>query len=252
MEHDDRPSSRSRASTPDEASAYASLSQLVHVDRPLADTLRRVTILATQALSETPQVSLTLLEGELSWTAASSGPIALDLDERQYANGRGPCLDAARSGEAVRLTMDEPDQPYPDFRQAARGRGVTHTTSIGFATGDQVVGAMNIYNSTGEPLSDDSDRIAHSFAVCAGAVLANVERYREAAGRAAHLEVALQSRAPINQATGILMSRHRCTSEQAFKILIRLSQTQNVKLRTVAQRIVDQAALPDAASGPGA
>ena len=50
--------------------------------------------------------------------------------------------------------------------------------SIGLSTGDQVVGAMNIYNSTGRPFSDESDRIAKTFAVCGGIVLANVERYR--------------------------------------------------------------------------
>jgi hypothetical protein len=86
-------------STPDGATAYASLSELVHADRPLADTLERMSVLATQALSETPEVSLTLVEGERAWTAATSGPLALQLDRRQYDISSGPCLDAARYGE---------------------------------------------------------------------------------------------------------------------------------------------------------
>ena len=186
-------------------------------------------------------MSLTLIEGERTWTAATSGPVALQLDQRQYATGSGPCLDAARYGEAIKVTMDGPEQPYPDFRQAAQQKGVTHTMSIGLSTGDQVMGAMNIYNSTGQPLSDDSDRIARTFAVCAGIVLAQVERYRLAAARAAQLGVALQTLAPIEQAKGILMTRHRCTSEDAFKMLIGLSQKQNVKLRIIAQNIVNRA-----------
>jgi transcriptional regulator with GAF, ATPase, and Fis domain len=230
--------------TPDEATAYASLSKLVYADRPLADTLEKVSVLATHALSETPEVSLTLIEGERAWTAATSGPVALQLDQRQYDLGSGPCLDAARYGETIKVTMDGPDQPYPDLRQAAQKEGVTHTMSIGLSTGDQVMAAMNIYNSTGRPFSDDSDRIARTFAVCAGIVLAHVERFRLAAARAAQLEVALQSRAPIEQAKGILMTRHRCTGEEAFKMLIGLSQNQNVKLRIVAQNLVDQA-IPD-------
>ena len=159
----------------------------------------------------------------------------------QYDTASGPCLDAARCGETIKVTMNGPDQPYRRFRQAARREGVTHTMSVGFSTGDQVMGAMNIYNSTGRPFGDDSDRIARAFAVCAGIVLANVERYRLAAARASHLEVALLSRAPIEQAKGILMTRHRCTSEEAFKILLGLSQNQNVKLRVLAQNLVDQA-----------
>jgi AmiR/NasT family two-component response regulator len=51
----------------------------------------------------------------------------------------------------------------------------------------------------------------------------------------------MQTRAPIEQAKGILMTQHRCTSEEAFKILIRLSQKRNMKLRVVAQELVDRA-----------
>lgn len=242
MNHSPRPDNPSQVTSgPDEATAYASLSKLVYADRPLADTLEKVSVLATQALSETPEVSLTLIEDERAWTAATSGPEALHLDQRQYDLGSGPCLDAARYGETIKLTIDGSDQPYPAFRQAAQSGGVSHTMSIGLSTGDQVMGAMNIYNSTGRPFSDDSDRIARTFAACAGIVLAHVERYRLAAARAAQLGVALQSRAPIEQAKGILMTRHRCTSEEAFKMLIGLSQKQNVKLRIVAQNVVDQA-----------
>jgi AmiR/NasT family two-component response regulator len=104
------------------------------------------------------------------------------------------------------------------------------------------MGAINIYNSTGHPLSDDSDRIARTFAVCTGIVLANAERYRQAAARASQLELAMRTRAPIEQAKGVLMTRHRCTSEEAFKILVGLSQTQNVKLRVIAQNLVNQLA----------
>jgi AmiR/NasT family two-component response regulator len=37
------------------------------------------------------------------------------------------------------------------------------------------------------------------------------------------------------------MTRHRCTSDDAFKMLLGLSQKQNVKLRIIAQNLVDQA-----------
>jgi transcriptional regulator with GAF, ATPase, and Fis domain len=251
MNHSDVPNNDFQpVATLNEATAYASLSQLVYADRPLADTLERVTVLATHALAETPQVSLTLIEDERAWTAATSGPVALGLDGTQYDTASGPCLDAARCGETIKVTMDGVNQPYPQFRQAARREGVSHTMSVGFSTGDQVMGAMNLYSSTGRPFGDDSDRIARAFAVCAGIVLSNVERYRLAAARASHLEVALLSRAPIEQAKGILMTRHHCTSEEAFTILLGLSQNQNVKLRVVAQDVVDQASSAGVDSPP--
>jgi transcriptional regulator with GAF, ATPase, and Fis domain len=240
MDHSDTPTRPSSAGSPDPATAFASLSGLVYAARPLADTLQRMSVLATQVLDEAPEVSLTLIEREQGFTAATSGPVALDLDTRQYDDGDGPCLDAARYGQTVRLTVDAADQPYRDLRHAAQQKGVTHTVSIGLPTGDQVMGAMNIYTFTGRPLSEKSEQIARTFAVCIGIVLGNAEQHRQAAARAAGLEVALQTRAPIEQAKGILMARHHCTSEEAFAMLIRLSQSMHVKIRDIAQNLVDQ------------
>jgi AmiR/NasT family two-component response regulator len=45
----------------------------------------------------------------------------------------------------------------------------------------------------------------------------------------------------IDQALGILMSRTGSTPDQAFDRLRDRSQTDNVKLREVAQRVVDEA-----------
>jgi GAF domain-containing protein len=227
--------------THDRTTAHASLSPLVCAEQPLAHTLKTMTVLATQSLSEAPEVSLTLLDHDRGWTAATSGPVALALDERQYETASGPCLDAARYGGTVRLTVDLPDQPYADLRRAAQRQGVTHTLSIGLSTADQVMGAMNIYSFTGRAFSEASEGMARSFASCIGIVLADAERYREATARAAQLEVALQTRAPIEQAKGILMNRHRCTSEEAFKMLAERSQTENVKLRRIAETLVDRA-----------
>ena len=54
------------------------------------------------------------------------------------------------------------------------------------------------------------------------------------------LQEALLSRDTIGQAKGILMERHKITPEDAFDLLRRASQNLNLKLREVAQRLVDQ------------
>lgn len=60
------------------------------------------------------------------------------------------------------------------------------------------------------------------------------------------LQEALQSRATIDQAIGIILSQRRVSVEDAFAILRRASQTQNVKLRDVAGRLVAGTASPAA------
>jgi hypothetical protein len=60
-------------------------------------------------------------------------------------------LDAARYGGTIRLAVDRPDQRNVELRQAAQRHGVTHTASIGLTIGNQMMGALNIYNSPVEP-----------------------------------------------------------------------------------------------------
>jgi hypothetical protein len=63
--------------------------------------------------------------------------------------------------------------------------------------------------------------------------------------RAANLHGALSSRETIGEALGILMERERITAQQAFDILRRASQHLNIKLREVAQNLVDTGEDPD-------
>jgi transcriptional regulator with GAF, ATPase, and Fis domain len=233
----------------DEPNAYAALSKIVFADQPLATVLERVANLAKQVLPESPEVSVTLIAGNRPRTAAFTGSLAVQLDERQYHDGFGPCLDAAVTGQTIKLTMDDPDSLYPDFCTTAQRQGVSHTISVGLPVATRSVGALNIYNSTGQPFSDDSDRIARTFASFAGIVLANVGLYHDAADLAAQLQAAMETRSVIEQAKGIIMADKHCSGDEAFKVLTRLSQNQNLKLRIVAQALVDSVTQPGA--GPG-
>jgi GAF domain-containing protein len=226
----------------EEAAAYAALSQIGLTDRPLDQTLEEVAVLAKRVLPETPEASVTLVTDQQARTAAFSGKVALQLDERQYDDGYGPCLDAASSGGFVKVAMDESGSSYPDFRRLARQHGVTHSLSVGLPAAGRTIGALNLY-TTGQPFTGDSTRIAGTFAGFAGIVLAALDRSDDdAAAAAAQLQQALASRAVISQAQGILIAQHHYSPDQAFAALIRLSQQQGVKLSQAAQALVDQTA----------
>ena len=59
--------------------------------------------------------------------------------------------------------------------------------------------------------------------------------------------MAVDARKRIGQAQGILMERFDLTDDQAFAVLLRYSQDNNVKLRVVADRLVETRVLPIAA-----
>ena len=64
------------------------------------------------------------------------------------------------------------------------------------------------------------------------------------AEREQHLRRAVDSHEEIGQAVGILVERHRWTPTSAFEHLKRTSQDHNIKLREVAQRVIESGAVP--------
>src|SRR5215217_6479887 len=105
----------------DELAAYAELSKISLLDQPLAATLQKVAALAKLVLPESPEVSVTLVKGDRAQTAAFTAPVASYLDERQYDRGFGPCMDAAASGQTIKLVTSDPEALYGYFCRLAHG-----------------------------------------------------------------------------------------------------------------------------------
>jgi hypothetical protein len=60
--------------------------------------------------------------------AQTIGP--LDLDDQQYASGRGPCLEAALTRTPVRAVMSEEEDRWPEFVTAAKRNGIAASQAI--------------------------------------------------------------------------------------------------------------------------
>jgi response regulator NasT len=75
----------------------------------------------------------------------------------------------------------------------------------------------------------------------ANTFLAMAESYTTMAREVTDLRRALQTRPTIDQAKGIIMADRRCTPEEAFDLLKKLSMESNVRLADVAAAIVYQA-----------
>lgn len=88
---------------------------------------------------------------------------------------------------------------------------------------------------------DQAAQVGELFAVPAAIAVQNAQVLAHARRVAATLQAALNARAVIDQAVGILMSRAGYSADEAFDRLRHKSQTQNSKLAVVARSIVDQA-----------
>ncbi len=56
-----------------------------------------------------------------------------------------------------------------------------------------------------------------------------------------NLRAAMESRTVIDVATGIIIAQNRCTQQEAMDLIKKASSNRNVKLRVVAQAIVESA-----------
>jgi hypothetical protein len=89
----------------DPTEAFAELGRIKLQETDLDGVLGKVADLAKRTIVGVDEVSVTLVREMNAHTAAYTGDLALNLDEWQYAEGGGPCLDAAASG----TTLSVPD-----------------------------------------------------------------------------------------------------------------------------------------------
>jgi len=219
--------------------SLAVLSRFFVGEGTFTDTLQRVAELTETALEPVDFVGLTMLMENRARTAVFTDSTSPTIDQAQYDSGEGPCLDAFREGRVVSVPSMTDDGPYPAFRAAAWAHGVNSTLSLPLAAEHNSVGAMNLYSRSRAAFGPDECELAVTFASQAAIVLANAAAYWDAFDLSSDLADALDHRAVIEQAKGILMGAQRCTPDEAFDLLVTASQRENVKLRVIAQRMVE-------------
>ncbi|PWR11613.1 histidine kinase [Micromonospora acroterricola] len=207
----------------------------------LEGVLQQVATLAKRTIAGVDEASVTLIRGRNAHTAAFTGELALSLDERQYEQGGGPCLDAAATHATVSVPDLTREQRWPHYTPAALDAGVRSSMSVGLPVHETVTGALNMYSTKPEAFDDEAILLAQTFSGYAAVALANAHLYDATATLAQHMQAAMEHRAVIEQAKGIVMAERHCTPDEAFTILSKLSQDTNRKLRDVASALVDNA-----------
>ncbi|HWC36271.1 MAG TPA: GAF and ANTAR domain-containing protein [Mycobacteriales bacterium] len=218
--------------------AFTELGGLALGGLPLNDVLDRTAELAKTVVRLPIEASVTLIEGEHATTPSYTAQLALDLDHTQYDLGYGPCLAAAEAAHRVLIPDVKTDNRWPDFATAALDRGVASMLSVPLPVQRQVIGALNLYAQQVDVFDDRTVALGVRFGAYAAAAIANTKLFTSAAELAQQMAQAMASRADIEQAKGILMAQRRCSADEAFDLLVNLSQTSHRKLRDVAGVVI--------------
>jgi GAF domain-containing protein len=225
----------------DTTDAFAELGRIRFSETDLTTVLATVADLARQTIAGADDVSVTLVGAGGAHTAAFTGPRAVTVDEWQYQQGHGPCLAAAVANITVTVPDMAGESRWPDWANRAIDAGVHSSMSIGLPLHDSVSGAFNVYAAKPHAFGDEAVILAETFAGYAAVAMANAHLYDSTVTLARHTQAAMDSRAVIEQAKGMIMAERRCTADEAFAVLAWISQDTNRKLRDVAAALVASA-----------
>jgi GAF domain-containing protein len=218
--------------------AFGDLAKIDLRNQSLGDTLQQIAELARRVVPGVDAVSITVINNGRPKTMVFSSPLAVQLDERQYESGFGPCLDAAATGMTIVLNHRVDVPLYPEFTRAALRSGIFQTAAIALLVPHRTAGALNLYSARDTAFQAEEIAFAERFAGFAAFAVSNADHVDTAEELGRQLQEAMRSRAVIEQAKGIVMARYGVTADEAFRRLAKESQDTNTRLRDLAGRLV--------------
>ena len=209
----------------------------------VAATLHEIVGAAERTVEGCVAAGLLTIEAGAPSTSAASNALAVTLDQLQIAADEGPCLDAVKAGTTFYAEDVRCDARWPTFGLAAAGVDVRSVLACSLAPGG--LSALNLYGERPNAFGPTARAQAQLFATLASLALGAAHQHATDERQVENLHEALRTREVIGQAQGILMERERITAEQAFAVLRRASQRMNIKLRAVAEALVETGESPN-------
>jgi len=150
-------------------------------------------------------------------------------------------LGASGSGKTT-LLRSVAGLEQPSQGKIAIGESVLYDSAAGvdMPVEQRSLGSLNVYGTDDGPFGADTEALATAFAGYAAVAVANAGLYASTTALVRNLQTALDSRAVIDQAKGVLMAQHHVSAGEAFDLLVRRSNASNRKVRDVAREIAEE------------
>jgi len=179
-----------------------------------------------------------VVAGEHAWTYATSDSSISGLHRSQLESGTGPVAEALRFGEARRVDDTRQEDRWPEVCSAMTAEGLLSCLILPLRTDREPGGAIALYGTEPGAFSGAGHDVALLFAAQGGVAMRNASLYRNCRRMVENLHLALESRAVIEQAKGILVAEYGYPPDVAFKRLSVLSQNTNRKVKDIAADLV--------------
>jgi GAF domain-containing protein len=218
---------------------FAQMALDLHEEPTAERTIERIAEYAKLATScDDAGIMLVHARSQIETAAATAQRVG-ESHNLQIVHDEGPCLDAIE-GMTHYVSADVSADPrWPRWGPAVAELGLRSVLSMRLETKSRQYGSLNLYAERVGAFDDDDLAVATIFVRHASVALASAHNEEG-------LQVAIDARKLIGQAQGILMERFDIDADRAFEFLRRQSQTYNVKLRYVAEWVVEHRASADA------
>ncbi len=224
----------------DYTSALSELHRLLLDYQSAESFLCQAARLTARTVGSSLSCSILLQPGGHALAIATSDPLATVSEQVQESTGQGPSLRCLRWQHLVRVDNLCEDARWPLFTLRATEVGIRSCLCLPLrAPGTS--GALSLYAPATHAFGAPQISRASTFADYLISALAIGARQEGLLSTIDQMRTALASRAVIDQAIGVIMSRDHCTSTQAMAMLRTQSQHRNLKLRNLAREIVTRA-----------
>jgi hypothetical protein len=221
----------------------ADLASQLSDDASPEENLAQVVHLAQQLIPGTEHAGVSLLRiGAPIETPAATSSVPAAIDQIQSEIGNGPSFFVSAVREVLRIDDLRNDARWPRYAERLQGLDVRSVLVCELPLTRGAAGLLSLYSSRRRAFSTTAELVAPVFASRAALSLAHADEV-------SNLRRAIGSRQVIGEAVGILMERHRLSSDQAFERLVAASQHRHVKVRDIALRVTETGEEPDAVLG---
>lgn len=212
--------------------------KLVRTQRTLPSKLEAVVELAKRTVPNCDAAGVSLVVVGEPLTSAATDPVVLEVDLVQYATGQGPCVQAMATSRVVRVDVIERDIRYRRLAPGALDAGINSIVSFPLVAARRTVGALNLYSGREHAFDEGAERDAAPLVGYASDVLATSPLYAYSLDVVDGLLEAMDDRAAIERATGVLLARRDLTRAEAFAILREDALRRGVSLRQAAGAVL--------------
>jgi hypothetical protein len=198
--------------------------------------------LAADRIAAVDYASVTAVREENYTTVAASSELAVAVDDAQYADQAGPCLEPLHTGTPAPVPDIAATMAWPGFRDQAFKIGLRASVSVPlFAGSGEPVAVLNLYGHDAAamaPLTESVWNVYKPNPAAGGGEVADLEA--GAAELMAGLAEALAVRATIQQAVGVIMARQAVGALDAYLSLRALAAETGSSLTTMAAALIQQ------------